>query len=84
MTPAMLQTRITFTITLIDAHEAALLALTTGGMQSYELDTGQSKQKVTKFDIDKLNSTLESLYNRCATMQARLSGAGSIIGRPGF
>jgi len=81
MTSADLKERITYTKSLILKYEAAIDAVLLGGMSSYELDTGQSKQKVTKFDAEKLNKALDALYNRCATLQTRLSGAGNVIGR---
>lgn len=64
---------------LADAIEAAILALTTGGVQSYELDTGQSKQRVTKLDLDRLNAMYDSALNRVATLEARVHGSGVVI-----
>ena len=78
-----LQARITATQALIVAYEDGILALTTGGVQSYTLDTGQSRQIVTKFDLAEMQKSLDSLYNRCATLSARLNGA-TITARPGW
>lgn len=83
MTPAYIQARITATEALIDAYEAAALALGTGGAQSYTLDTGQSRQTVTKLDLIQINKTLEGLYNRLVTLQARLSG-GTVLAVPAW
>lgn len=79
-----LQERITKTEALIVAYEDALLALGTGGVQSYRLDTGQSNQLVTKMDVKDLQTTLDSLYNTLATLEARCTGNGVVIGRPSF
>ena len=79
-----LAARITATKALIDAYEAAALALATGGVQSYMLDTGQSRQTVTKLDLGGLQKTLDMLYNRCATLQARLNGGNSFTARPAW
>jgi hypothetical protein len=73
--------RIEKTEILIAAYEDALLALATAGVESYTLDTGQSVQKVTKYDISSMNKTLDSLYNRLVTLQARCSGGGVVIAR---
>lgn len=74
--------RIVATKALIVAYEDAVAALSTAnGVQSYTLDTGQSKQTVTRADIMSLNTTLDSLYNRLATMEARLNGA-ALTARP--
>lgn len=82
MDAAFLKDRIAATKTQILAYEAAIDALVTGGVQEYRLDTGQSTQKVTRLNLDTLQKQLESLYNRCATMQARLNGSGSFTVRP--
>jgi hypothetical protein len=63
-------------------YEDAVDALATDGIQSYILDTGQNRQNVTRLDVADLNNVLESLYNRCATMEARLNGSGVLTVRP--
>lgn len=67
--------RIDVTKELIVAYEDALTALGSG-VQSYSLNTGQSQQTVTRASVADINRTLEGLYNRLATMQARLTGSG--------
>lgn len=84
MADTFIQDRITAIEALIVAYEAASLALATGGVQSYTLDTGQSKQTVTKLDLGRLQETLDGLYNQRAVLTARLNGGGTIIGRPAF
>ena len=76
--------RITLTKELIVAYEAAVLALgSSGGVESYMIDTTQSKQSVTRADMPNLNAMLDSLYNRLATLEARLYG-GSLTARPAW
>lgn len=76
--------RITATKAIITAYEDAITALgTNGGVQSYTLDTGQSRQTVTRADLSSLNNMLDSLYNRLATLEARLYGS-AITARPAF
>ena len=79
-----LQERIAATKALIVVYEGALTALVTNGVQSYDLDTGQSVQRVTKINVPKLNAQLDGLYNRLATQQTRLNGSGVVIVRPAF
>lgn len=79
-----MQERITATKASIVAHEDALTALGTGGVQSYKLDTGQTITNVTKMDVADLQSAVDSLYNTLATLEARCNGTGTIIGRPAF
>lgn len=38
----------------VQAIDAAIDAMISGGHQSYELDTGQGKQRVSRLDLDKL------------------------------
>ena len=82
MDTTFLQERITATKALIVVYEEAITALVTNGVQRYTLDTGQSRQDVTKIDVPKLNAQLDGLYNRLATQEARLDGSGVTIVRP--
>ncbi len=66
----------------IIAYDAAIAALTVGGAQSYTLNTGQSTQTVTKFDILNLQKILESLENKVAVLEARCNGSYRTHGRP--
>lgn len=84
MDSAFLLARITATKAAIVAYEDALLALSAAnGVQSYTLDTGQDRQTVTRADIGSLNRAVDSLYNRLATLEARLYG-GSTQARPAW
>lgn len=79
-----LQARITATQNQIIAYESAMTALGTDGVQSYTLDTGQTRQTVTKRDLASVKNTLDSLYNTLATLEARLYGTGTVTGRPAW
>ena len=83
MDRTFIQGRIDATKLQIVTYEDAALALA-GGVQSYTLDTGQSRQTVTKLDLSAIQNTIESLYNRCATLEARLNGSGTITARPAW
>lgn len=84
MDRAFIQERIVVTKALIVVYEEAVTALgVQGGVLSYTLDTGQSRQTVTRTDIPNLNRMLDSLYNRLATLQARLTG-GAVTARPAW
>ena len=66
----------------IIAINAALTALS-AGVQSYRLDTGQTVTQVTRYDIDKLKETLDSLIAQNCIYNNRLNGSGgTLIGRP--
>jgi hypothetical protein len=84
MDAAFLQARIDATKAQIIAYEDAATALASGGVQSYTLDTGQSRQTVTRLDLDNLQKTIDSLYNRLATLEARLNGSGTVTVRPAW
>lgn len=83
MDAAFIQARIDATKAQIVAYEDAATALA-GGVQSYTLDTGQSRQTVTKLDLSAIQRTIDSLYNRCATLEARLNGSGTVTARPAW
>ena len=84
MDRAFILDRITAVKAQIVAYEDAVTALgVNGAVQSYTLDTGQSRQTVTTADLSALQKILDSLYNRLATLEARLYGAAS-QGRPGW
>lgn len=82
ITREWLEERVTATKALIIAYEEALLALS-GGAQSYSLDTGQTRQTVTKSDMASLRIALNELENRLSVLDARLCGAGRNV-VPGF
>jgi hypothetical protein len=79
-----LTARITATEAAIEQYEAAELALTTGGVQSYTIDTGQSRQTVTRANLTEIRNGVDGLYNRRATLIARRDGCGAVIARPGW
>jgi len=76
-----LQTRIDAAKALILTLETAIDALSTDSVEQYTLDTGQSRQVVTKRDVVRLNAMLDSVMNRLATLEARRNGSGSRHGR---
>ena len=78
-----LDARIARTKTIIIAYEDALEAIA-GGAQQYSLDTGQTRQTVTKANVASLRLALDSAENRLAVLDARRFGNGSFYGRPGF
>jgi hypothetical protein len=75
---AWLDARIAATKTAIEAVEDAITALA-GGAFSYTLDTGQTRQTVTKANVASLRTMLDSLDNRLATLQARRCGSSSRV-----
>jgi hypothetical protein len=83
MSPELLKAIIASNETQIVAINSALTALSTG-VQEYQLDTGQNKTRVTRFDINRLNDTLQSLINQNCIYNNRLNGTGTVIGRPAW
>lgn len=84
MDTAYLQERITAVKAQIEATEGAILALAAPGVQEYVIDTGQTKTRVTKFDIGRLNKTVDVLMNRLVVLQARMTGSGTTNVRPSW
>jgi hypothetical protein len=79
-----LRARIEATKAMIILYEDAVLQLSTGAVQSYSLNTGQTTQSVTKFDVARLQADIDGLYNRLVTLEARLTGNGTIIAGPAW
>ena len=84
MDSSFIQARIDATKLQIVAFEDAAFAIGTGTIESYIMDTGQTRQNVTKLNLHLLSKAIDGLYNRCATLEARLNGSGVIIGKPGW
>lgn len=64
--------------TLLAAYNSAILALLTGNVQEYTLDTGQTTQTVKRPDLGKLQGARDALRNEIVTLQAR-AGRGSTV-----
>lgn len=77
-----LQARINKTKLQIEELEDVIFKLSSGAIVNYSIDTGQTKQTVTKASIPGLNRMLESLYNRLNILENRLNGTGVTVGRP--
>ena len=69
---------------LIDAYQAAILAIVVKGAQEYTLDTAQSRQTVKKIDIPSMTTSLNSLISLCNILRLRLNQGGVPITRPVF
>jgi len=67
----------------VAAYNAAILALATNAIQSYTLETGQTRQVVTKANLTELRNVRSALLNEVASLEARLCGAGTHV-IPGF
>lgn len=78
------QGQLTQAKTAAAAYSAAILALTTGGVASYTLETGQTRQVVTKIDLTELQNKYSSILNLVATLESRLCGSGSTHVVPNF
>lgn len=79
---AWLIQRLTATRTQIEELEDALTALATGQLQSYTLDTNQSRQTVTKLELGTLQNAINTLYTRCAMLEYRIYGGQASYGGP--
>lgn len=68
----------------IVAWRGAYLALASGAVQSYTLDTGQTKQTVTKQQLASVKSTLDGLTNELRYWQNQLGGCATVYVRPAW
>lgn len=68
----------------IVAYNTAAANIASGAIQSYEIETGQTRQKVTRANVAELERAIQSLMNQLATLEARLCGAGTTRIVPAF
>lgn len=78
-----LKERIAAKKALLLAFDAAMTALARGA-QSYSIDTGQTRQTVTKANLTEMRNMIAQLESEISTLQMRLSGCGRFIARPGW
>jgi len=81
MDNSWLDSRITATKTAIESYEAAHAALASGTVDTFTIDTGQTRQVVTKKNMSGLEAAINAAYNRLAVLEARRYGSG-IQARP--
>jgi hypothetical protein len=67
----------------IAAIDTAITAVLTSG-QSYQLNTGQTQQLVTKASVGSLRLLVQGLEQDVLALQQRLNGCGSFNVRPGW
>ena len=78
------QERITKIKLRIEVLEDAMLDLSSGAIESYSFDTGQSVQRVTKSDVEKIQNVIDGLLNQLVIYEARCSGNGVVRVVPGW
>ncbi len=71
--------------TLVFKYDEAIAAILTGGHQSYQLDTGQSMQRVTRFNIKEIQEMRDVAAGKLADLAVRLrKTAGQIQALPAW
>lgn len=76
-----IRARLTKTEALIEAYEDAILKLSSGAVQTYSLDTGQTRTSVSKMHLTQLRATLSELESRREAYRSQL-GCGRAYIRP--
>ena len=82
MDETFLRERIAATRAIIIELETAMANLVSGAILSYTLDTGQTRQTVTRLEISSLKNVINSKYNLLSILEARLTGGGVITVNP--
>ena len=82
-TAAWWQERLTKAMTRVEELETAISSLLDGSIQSYQLDTGQTRTLVTKQQMSPMILALERAYNDVAVIDARLNGSATRV-VPGY
>lgn len=79
-----IERRIEQTRAMIEQYEDALLKLSGDGVMSYTLDTGQTRQVVTKQNLTEIRNALASAENRLRMLQNDLNCGGAFTAKPGW
>lgn len=66
----------------IVAYQTARRELIAGKIQSYEIDSGQSRQKVTRYALGPLNAIINDLLDQIRDLEQRTAAACATIMRP--
>lgn len=74
-----IQSRVSFYENLIAVYENAMLALSNPDVEEYMIDTGQTKQRVKRANINDVQKTLDNIYNQHSMWCNRLNSGGSTI-----
>ena len=88
-TCAEIQQKVADLEALIGAYDDASLQLATDQIESYSFDSGETRQTVKKFDIEKLNNVIDALYNQLTMLCGRYpdctgGSSGAVIARPAW
>lgn len=74
-----IQSRVSFYENLIAIYENAMLALSNPDVEEYMIDTGQTKQRVKRANINDVQKTLDNIYNQYSMWCNRLNSGGTTI-----
>jgi hypothetical protein len=78
--PFGLDERIEKARAILSALEDEMLASLNGGVASFTLDTGQTREVVTQRSIGEIKNAISSATNHLATLIARRDGRGNYGG----
>lgn len=84
ITNDFLDEQIAETKALIKSHQAAQLAISSGQLDVYTLDTNQSRVTVTRQNLSVLKNVTKSLLNQLSVLCAARTGSGSYTTIPGW
>lgn len=78
-----LEQRIAAKKALILAFETAITTIA-GGAQNYSIDTGQTRQVVTRANLSEMRIMIAKLESDVSTLMQRLNGCGRFQVRPAW
>ena len=81
---AWIQEQIAWLKQAIVAYRAAMLAISSGAVLSYTLDTGQTKQTVTKQQLPTVKAALDGFVSELRYWQNQLGGCATVYVRPAW
>lgn len=66
------------------SYETAIGVLIAGGVEEYELRSGQSQQRVKRSDVQRLQTALDGMYARYYALSQRAGLVNPVIARPAW
>ncbi len=76
--------RIQFIEAEIVRFEGAIAGLVDGTLESYDFDSGQTRQRATRHELDQITKHLKALYALHDVLEASYTGNGVVVVQPCF
>lgn len=84
MDPEQIQAQIDFLLSALTAARALYLKLMANAAKSYNVNTGQTTESVTRQDLSSVKANIDAIITELNQLYAQQDGEGTINLVPGF